>query len=62
MAYTFETKTELRRALQGVRIQRVDFGGSGLLSDERSITLRMDGGDHIEISATPYGALKIEAI
>jgi hypothetical protein len=62
MVYTFETKTELRRHLQGTRIQRVDFGSTGLLTDERSITLRMDGGEQIRIEATSYGTLKVEAI
>jgi hypothetical protein len=58
----FDTKHELRDVLQNKRIRRVDFGSTGLLPDERSITLHLEGPETIVISATPFQTLHIESV
>jgi hypothetical protein len=59
MPYIYDSKTELRAALQNNRIRRVDFGSPGLLRDERSITLHLEGCKPITISATTFQTIEI---
>jgi hypothetical protein len=62
MPYIYDSKTELRAALQNNRIRRVDFGSPGLLRDERSITLHLEGCKPITIRATTFQTRYIQAL
>jgi hypothetical protein len=57
--YRYETKTELREALRGKQIREVLV--TGALPDTRSVALRLTDGTVVEITATSFGTLQIEA-
>jgi len=56
--YHYDTKKELRRAVNGRKVRDVIV--TGALTDTREIELRMDDNSTLTITATPYGTLRLE--
>ena len=59
MPYIIETKKEFRAAARGKTIREVMV--TGALADTRELELRFTDGSTITVSATTYGALRVES-